>query len=164
MDDPGAGGVEHHRRQGPAGRGPPQSKRLHQGGGGLHHDPGRFYPKDFRVRADASGRSGSPARRGSQPGGCIPCGQGLSGGERARRPVAQRKRSGAWVLRFTTEGLQRAERRRRSRPYREGGRKRRPGRAETPGCSAGFPFVRMIWALRWRLLALRPLQRPAQSR
>ncbi len=45
----------------------------------------------------------------------------------------------------------------------EGGQKRQPGRVEPPACSPGFSFVRMIRALRWRLLALQPLQRPALS-
>ena len=208
---------------------------------GRPHDPERFYLEDFQVQADASGQpeqvtcpKGESARVSASPSGkaflavfgetCATC------AERARCPVVQRKRSGAWVLRFTTEELQRAERRRRSRQYREGGRnlraavestvrsvkhpfaggkapvrgrfrvacmvigsaavvnirrlhrfwrarvrppqvesvqeggqKRQPGRVEPPACSPVFSFVRMIRALRWRLLALQPLQRPALS-
>jgi len=43
----------------------------------------------------------------------------------------------------------------------EGGQKRQPERVEQPVCSPVFSFVKAIWALRWRLLALQPLQRPA---
>ncbi len=99
---------------------------------GRPQNPERFYLEDFQVQADASGQpeqvtcpKGESARENASPLGktwvavfgqvCATC------AGRDRCPVAQRKRSGAWVLRFTTEGLQRAERRRRSRQYRKEG-------------------------------------------
>jgi len=60
--------------------------------------------------------------------------------ERARCPVVQRKRLGEWVLRFTTEALQRAERRRRSRQHREGGRNLRAA-VESTVRSVKHPFA-----------------------
>jgi len=100
---------------------------------GRPQDPERFYREDFRVQADASGQpeqvtcpKGESARVSASLSGeaflavfgpvCATC------AGRDCCLVAQRKRSGTWVLRFTTEALQRAERRRRSRQHRESGR------------------------------------------
>jgi hypothetical protein len=118
---------------------------------GRPQDPERFYLEDFQVQTDASGQpervicpKGESAKVSASPSGkafvavfgpdCATC------AERGRCPVVQRKRSGEWVLRFTSEALQRAERRRRSRQHREGGRNLRAA-VESTVRSVKHPFA-----------------------
>jgi len=118
---------------------------------GRPQDPERFYLEDFQVQADASGRpeqvtcpKGESAWVSASPSGkswvavfgetCTLC------AERARCPVVQGKRLGAWVLRFRTEALQRAERRRRSRRHQESGRNLRAA-VESTVRSVKHPFA-----------------------
>jgi hypothetical protein len=118
---------------------------------GRPQDPDRFYLEDFQVQTDASGQpeqvicpKGESAKVSASPSGkafvavfgpdCATC------AERGRCPVVQRKRSGEWVLRFTSEALQRAERRRRSRQHREGGRNLRAA-VESTVRSVKHPFA-----------------------
>jgi hypothetical protein len=118
---------------------------------GRPQDPDRFYLEDFQVQTDASGQpeqvicpKGESAKVSPSPSGkafvavfgpdCATC------AERGRCPVVQRKRSGEWVLRFTSEALQRAERRRRSRQHREGGRNLRAA-VESTVRSVKHPFA-----------------------
>jgi len=96
---------------------PPQGERLHL--------------EDFQFEAEAAGQveqvicpKGELAKVTSSRSGkawmadfgqaCAKC------AERGRCPVSQQKRSGRWSLRFTSEALRRAERRRRTRQQREG--------------------------------------------
>jgi hypothetical protein len=100
---------------------------------GRPQDPHRFSLEDFQVQMNASAEperlicpKGKSAQVQAHPSGmgwravfgqvCAIC------AERSRCPVVARKQVGAWVLRFTSEALQRAERRRRSRQHREEGR------------------------------------------
>ena len=133
---------------------------------GRPQDPERFYLEDFQVQADASGRpeqvtcpKGKSARVSASLSGktwvavfgqtCATC------AERARCPVVQgppcppRRGAvppqgdggwGAWVLRFRTEALQRAERRRRSRQHQERGRNLRAA-VESTVRSVKHPFA-----------------------
>jgi len=96
---------------------------------GRPEDGNRFSLEDFQVKEDASGTpqqvicpQGEAAEvRASalQNAWVAVFGQACAGcAARARCPVVRRKRAPAWVLRFSRQALQRAQRRRRSREHR----------------------------------------------